>query len=62
MEQSSQTTHTIEIKKSAQYPHLITLYRKDWRNEDAWNRLIKELDLPEDTPQVGLLLSKGGIK
>ena len=52
--------YTIGMKKSRQYPHFITLYKEDWSNEDAWESLLKELNLPADTPKVGLLLSKGG--
>ena len=54
--------HSIGIRKSATYPHLITIYKKDWSNEDAWNKLVADLNLPADTPEVGLLLSRGGIK
>ena len=52
--------YTIGMKKAKQYPHFITLYKEDWSNEDAWNDLLKELNLPDGTPKVGLLLSKGG--
>ncbi len=62
MDDYNNKRYTIGIRKSMEYPHLITLYKKDWNNEAAWNRLVAELNLPSDTPQVGLLLSKGGVK
>jgi len=52
--------YTIGMTKAKQYPHFITLYKENWSNEEAWNDLLKELNLPVDTPKVGLLLSKGG--
>jgi len=60
--QTEKPRYEIGMKKAKHYPHFITLYKKDWANEEAWDKLVKELNLPEDTPQVGLLLSKGEAK
>jgi len=62
MDDYEQKRQSIGIRKSATYPHLITLYKKDWSNEQAWEHLLAELNLPPETPQVGLLLSRGGIR
>lgn len=62
MEEASQTTHTIEMEKSPEYPHLIRLYKKNWQNQDAWLHLVKQLNLSEDTKEVGLLLSKNMVR
>ncbi len=62
MEETSQTTHTIEMEKSPEYPHMIRLYKKNWQNQDAWTQLVKQLNLTEDTEEVGLILSKNMVK
>ena len=58
-EQKQKKRYTIGMRKAKSFPHFITLYKKDWENEQAWESLLHELELPEDTPKVSLLLSKG---
>ena len=61
MDQTKEKRYSIGMRKSRSQPHLITLYRKDWQNNDAWGKLVKELDLKENTDQIGLLISKNSL-